>query len=166
MMMNMAMAMENADVRQQSQELLAKLEADPVINGLMEAAETIEDMYEIAKRYVTMKLEDFRQMFEEAMDYYKGTKVELDDDTMEYVVGGSWKSFWEGFKKVALVAVIAVGVGLACAATAGAAAAGIATVGAVVAGTAVGSAAVTGAVTGAIGGAAAGIYGTAKAAMK
>ena len=69
MMMNMAMAMENADVRQQSKELLAKLEADPVVNGMMEAAETIEDMYEVAKRYVTMKLEDFRQLFEEAMDY-------------------------------------------------------------------------------------------------
>lgn len=166
MMMNMAMAMENADVRQQSKELLAKLEADPVINGLMEAAETIEDMYEIAKRYVTMKLEDFRQLFEEAMDYYKGTKVELDDDTMEYVVGGSWKSFWNTFKKVALTAVIVAGVGLLCAVTAGAAAAGVAAVAAVATGTAVGTAAATGAVTGAIGGAVAGVYATAKEAVK
>lgn len=165
-MMNMAMAMENADVRQQSKELLAKLEADPVINGLMEAAETIEDMYEIAKRYVTMKLEDFRQLFEEAMDYYKGTKVELDDDTMEYVVGGSWKSFWNTFKKVALTAVIVAGVGLLCAVTAGAAAAGVAAVAAVATGTAVGTAAATGAVTGAIGGAVAGVYATAKEAVK
>lgn len=162
----MNMAMENADVRQQSKELLAKLEADPVINGLMEAAETIEDMYEIAKRYVTMKLEDFRQLFEEAMDYYKGTKVELDDDTMEYVVGGSWKSFWNTFKKVALTAVIVAGVGLLCAVTAGAAAAGVAAVAAVATGTAVGTAAATGAVTGAIGGAVAGVYATAKEAVK
>ena len=165
-MMNMAMAMENADVRQQSKELLAKLEADPVVNGMMEAAETIEDMYEIAKRYVTMRLEDFRQLFEEAMDYYKGAKVELDDDTMEYVVGGSWKSFWNTFKKVALTAVIVAGVGLLCAVTAGAAAAGVAAVAAVATGTAVGTAAATGAVTGAIGGAVAGVYATAKEAVK
>ena len=165
-MMNMAMAMENADVRQQSQELLAKLEADPVINSLMEAAETIEDMYEIAKRYVTVKLEDFRQLFEEAMDYYKGAKVELDDDTMEYVVGGSLKSFWKTFKKVALAAVIVAGVGLACAVTGGLAGAGIAAAGAAFAGTAVGTAAVTGAATGAIGGAVMGVYGTAKEALK
>lgn len=166
MMMNMAMAMENADVRQQSKELLAKLEADPVVNGLMEAAETIEDMYEIAKRYVTMKLEDFRQLFEEAMDYYKNAKVELDDDTMEYVVGGSWKSFWKTFKKVALTAVIVAGVGLACAATGGLAGAGIGVAGAYVTGAALGSAAATGAVTGAIGGAVAGVYATAKEALE
>ena len=92
--------------------------------------------------------------------------MELDDDTMEYVVGGSWKSFWNTFKKVALTAVIVAGVGLLCAVTAGAAAAGVAAVAAVATGTAVGTAAATGAVTGAIGGAVAGVYATAKEAVK
>lgn len=77
---------------------------------------------------------------------------ELNDDELDIVVGGSWKSFWKKVGKIALGVVVAIGAVAACAVTAGAAGAAIGAIGAAVAGTAVASAATAGAATGAVGG--------------
>ncbi len=129
--------------------LQATMEADPVVGRLMDAAETVEDMYKVAKRYVQIKMEDFRQTFNEAMDYLKGSKVQLDDEVMECVAGGfSWSKFWNVVKKVAISAVVVAAVVGACVVTGGVAGAvGGAIVGAV---TATGAAA--GATAGMVGG--------------
>ena len=163
-MMNVAAAMENAGAREQAQEILARMEANPVVNAMMEAAETVEDMYEAAKGYVDMSLEAFRHAFAAAMDYCNDAKQELDDDTLECIVGGSWGDAWNMFKKVALTTVIVAGVVAACALTAGAAGAAVGAAGAWVAGTSVAAAATTGATTGAIGGCALGAYNIVKEA--
>lgn len=148
--MDMAAAIEQNEV--QVQEMLQKLEKDPATSRIMEAAETVEEMYEAAKQYISVKLDEFKAMFDDVLGYYD-KKTKLSDEDMDFIVGGSWKSFWNKFKKVALAAVIVVGTIAACAATAGLAGAAIGAAGAAIAGTAVASAAVTGAVTGGIGGA-------------
>ena len=157
-MMNVAVAMENVGAREQAQEILAELQTNPATNALMEAAKTVEDMYEVAKSYVDMSLEAFQNTFEAAMDYYNDSKQELDDDTMECIVGGSWSSAWNTFKKAALVTVIVVGVIGACVATGGLAGAALGATGACVAGTSVAAAATAGATTGVISGYALGAY--------
>lgn len=151
--MDMAAAIEQNEV--QVQEMLQRLENDPVTSRIMEAAETVEEMYEAAKKYISVKLDEFKAMFDDVLGYYD-KKTRLSDEDMDFIVGGSWKSFWKKFKKVALAAVIVVGAVAACVVTAGAAGAAIgaagAAAGAAMLGTAVGSAAATGAVAGAIGG--------------
>lgn len=82
-MMNAAVAMENVEAREQAQEILTRIQANPAVNALVETAETAEDMYEVAKRYIDMNREEFRNAFEAAMNYYNNTKQELDEDTME-----------------------------------------------------------------------------------
>ncbi len=150
-MYNVALVMKDRTAAAEIRNLQAYMEADTVVNKLMEAAETVEDMYEVAKRYIQIKFEDFRQAFNEAMDYLKGSKVELDDDIMECVAGGfSWGGLWNTLKKVAVaVAVGAVVVG-ACVVTGGVAGAVLgATVGAI-AGTGVAAGATTGIIGGMI----------------
>ena len=164
-MMNVAVAMENAGAREQAQEILAELQANPATNALMEAAKTVEDMYEVAKSYVDMSLEAFRNAFAAAMDYCNDSKQELDDAAMECIVGGSWGDAWNMFKKVALATVIVAGVVAACAITGGAAGAAVGAAGAWMAGTSVATAATTAATTGAIGGCALGVYNTVKEAF-
>ena len=150
-MYNVAAVMNDEAAAAEIKKLQAAMEADPVVGKLMDAAETVEDMYEVAKRYVEIKLEDFRELFSEAMDYFKGSKVELDDEVMECVAGGaSWGGFWKVFKKVAVAAAIGLAVGAVCVATGGAAGAALGALGAYVAGSSVAGAAAGGFVTGAV----------------
>ena len=120
--MDMAMAIEQNEAK--VQEMLQKMEADPVTSKIMEVAETVEDMYEAAKRYITIKLDDFRKLFNDALGYYD-KKTKLSDDDMEMIVGGAGSSFWQKFKKYALAAVVIAGVLAVSAVTAGAAAGAI-----------------------------------------
>ena len=163
-MMNVAVAMENVEAREQAQEILTKIQANPAVNALLEDAETVEDMYEVAKRYIDMNREEFRNAFEAAINYYNNTKQELDDDTMECIVGGSWS--WSTVKKIALGVAIAVGVAAACAVTAGAAGAAVGAFGALVAGTSVATGATAGAATGALTGCILGTYNVGKELLK
>ncbi len=161
-MYNVAAVMNDSVAVAEIKRFQATMEADPVVGRLMEAAETVEDMYKVAKRYIQIKFEDFHQIFNEAMDYFKGSKVELDDEVMECVVGGRWKG-WKIFKKIAIAAAIAVGVVAAAALTGGVAGGLVGAAGAYVSGWVAGSAITVGAaltstaaVGGAVGGAVAG----------
>ncbi len=161
-MYNVAAVMNDSVAVAEIKRFQATMEADPVVGRLMEAAETVEDMYKVAKRYIQIKFEDFHQIFNEAMDYFKGSKVELDDEVMECVVGGRWKG-WKIFKKIAIAAAIAVGVVAAAALTGGIAGGLVGAAGAYVSGWVAGSAITVGAaltstaaVGGAVGGAVAG----------
>ena len=83
------------------------MEANPAFNKVMEAVKTVEDMYEVAKAYVKMKYEDFKVLANKTMEYYRNSKVELKDETMDYVVGGwSFSGFWNKYKKVIIATAI------------------------------------------------------------
>lgn len=105
------------------EQLKAAIESNSTVNKLMEAAQTVEEMYAAVKDYVSLKLDDFKILFDKAVDYIKGPKVKLEDEMMECVVGGfSFSSLWNKYKKticaVAVVAGLAI-VGVATGAVVG-----------------------------------------------
>lgn len=132
--MDMATVMHNENFNDQLAAQLQEMENNPVVSKLLEAAQTVEDMYNIAKGYFEITFEKFQTMYEEATNYFKQDKVELADDTMEAVVGGVPK-WLKKLGKIALATVIVVGVVAACAATAGAAGAAVGALGGYVVGT-------------------------------
>lgn len=129
----------------------------------LDNASSLEEFFNVCKKYINCTFEEFHKLYNRLSDQmsniYEETfgPRELNDDELDIVVGGSWKSFWKKVGKIALGVVVAIGAVAACAVTAGAAGAAIGAIGAAVAGTAVASAATAGAVSGAIGGVALGV---------
>lgn len=71
------------------------LESVPEVNVLMKAAETVEDVYEIVKKFSKATFEQVKEIFEQAVDYYKQFKAVLTDEILDNVVGGwSFSSWW------------------------------------------------------------------------
>lgn len=107
---NVAEIMEQAEAKASVEKLQAAMEANPVVNQLLEAAETVEDMYQVAKEYITIKFEEFKVLIDKTVDYFKGPKVQLDDDVMDCVVGGNWfADFWNKHKKTIVTVAIVAG---------------------------------------------------------
>ncbi len=112
-------AVENVDVAkvmrtEGASEAVARLqvlmEENPVVKKLMEAARTVEDMYEVAKTYIEVKLEDFKVLWNKTVDYFKESKTALPDEMMDSVVGGwSISGFFNKWKKEIIATTIAVG---------------------------------------------------------
>ncbi len=98
-------------------EALAKvgeiIDANPVSKKLLEAAQTVEDAYQVFKAYVEMKFEDFKIVFEKTVNYFKEPKAALPDEVMDQVVGGGWSDFWNKYKHKIIRASIIVGCAVA-----------------------------------------------------
>ena len=82
--------MENETVRKGMDEMKAALEADPVTMKLLDAAKNVEDMYEVAKKYMQLKFEDFKKAFHMTVDYFFAPKEALADEVLDNVAGGSF----------------------------------------------------------------------------
>lgn len=129
----------------------------------LDNASSLEEFFNVCKKYINCTFEEFHKLYnrlsEQMSNIYEETfgPRELNDDELDIVVGGSWKSFWKKVGKIALGVVVAIGAVAACVVTGGLAGAAIGAIGAAVAGTAVASAATAGAVSGAIGGVALGV---------
>ncbi len=86
------------------------MEENPAVKKLMDAAQTVEDMYEVAKAYIEVKLEDFKVLWNKTVDYFKESKAALPDEVMDSVVGGwSISGFFNKWKKEIIATTIAVG---------------------------------------------------------
>ncbi len=72
----------------------AALEADPEISALMKVADTIEDVYEIVKRFSKATFEQVKVLFKKTVDYLKETKAILSDEVLDNVSGGWFLSDW------------------------------------------------------------------------
>lgn len=129
----------------------------------LDNASSLEEFFNVCKKYINCTFEEFHKLYNRLSDQmsniYEETfgPRELNDDELDIVVGGSWKSFWKKVGKITLGVVAAIGAVAACVVTGGLAGAAIGAIGAAVAGTAVASAATAGAVSGAIGGVALGV---------
>ncbi len=120
---------ENVDVAKvlsvkEAEDLKVEIEgimnADPVTQQLMKAAETVEDVYEVVKRFLKITMEDFKIIFGKTVEYFKGEKAALPDEVMDTVVGGGWWSdFWNEHKVNVTIGAIIVGGALAGAAIGG-----------------------------------------------
>ena len=115
---NIAAIMESEAGKKAEEKLTEVMEANPVVSKLVKAAETVEDVYQIAKEYFTMKFEDFKVLFERTVNYFKESKAELSDEGLDNVVGGwSFSGFWNEYKEKIIktafvVACTAIGAGL------------------------------------------------------
>ncbi len=89
--------MENEEIKQGMDNLVAAMEKDAATMKLAEAAETVEDLYQITKRFVQMTFEDFKKVFRLVADYFTADKTEIADEILDDVVGGWSLSGW--FKK-------------------------------------------------------------------
>ena len=111
MVLDMKALMADSEGRGKVEEIQKILENDSVISKLMEAAQGIQDAYEIVKKFVTVKYETFKALCMDVLDYFNEDKVALSDETMDAVVGGGFfGNLWNKCKKV----VISVGVGVLC----------------------------------------------------
>ena len=143
---DVAEVMSHQENQSAAEQLKAALEANPAVSQMMEAAQSVEEMYDSVKEYISLKLEDFKVLFDKTIEYFKGPKVALEDEMMECVVGGwSFSNFWNKYKKTICAVVVVAGMAVLGAA----AGAVIGVTAAVLAGTTM----VTGGTIGAVGGA-------------
>ncbi len=105
--------MEDEKIKQGMDELVAAMEKDAATMKLVEAAETVEDLYQITKRFVKVTIEDFKKVFRQVADYFTTDKTEIADEILDDVVGGWSLSGWfkKAANKLACVAGCIAGVG-------------------------------------------------------
>ncbi len=109
--------MENETVKKGAADVMAAIEKDAEGMKLIDAADTVEGLYEATKRYLKITWEDFKKVFASTMDYLTSSKTALQDEVLDNVVGGwSFNSWFSSLsKKVQCVACIVVGATLAVA---------------------------------------------------
>ncbi len=102
-------------------QLEAMIDKDQETCALLDAAQSLEDVFTAVKKYVVMKFEDFTALFDDVMNYFKEDKTALSDETLDCVVGGwSWGGLWQSVKKRATAVLIGAACGAAVGAVAGA----------------------------------------------
>lgn len=165
---NIELSFVSEDMKNRFEEEFNRFTADTALMEKIDAADTIEEIYEACKEKVQFTLDQYREIMKEVEGHIKSKFMdnqdeELTDADLEDVVGGfSWGSFWKKVGKAAAIAGIVVGVVGLGVVTGGAAFAGIATAGLAVTGSlglgagatiaAYSSTIVVAGVTGAIGG--------------
>ncbi len=111
---NVAEILNQEEAKQQVEEIATALEANPAAMKALNAVETVEDAYQMIKKIVKIKLEQFKVLFNKTVDYFKESKVALEDETLEYVAGGSLYSWFTEHKRAIVFGAFVV-VGALCA---------------------------------------------------
>ena len=97
---NVAELMAKDGAEEAAKKIEELLTVDPEVSALMEVAETVEGAYAAVKKYINLKLEEFKVIFQKAVDYFKEGKEVLDDEVLSAVAGGfSWGDLWNKVKK-------------------------------------------------------------------
>ncbi len=92
------------------EQFIEAMDENPAVKKLVDAAQSVEDVYHIAKEYIQMKLEDFKVLFEKTVAYFKNEKAALPDEVMDSVVGGwSLSEWWNKWKRPIVASCILVG---------------------------------------------------------
>ncbi len=114
---NVAALMESEGALEVQEKLEALLDADPEASALVESASSVEDVYQIIKRFIDVTLEQVKIAFQKSVDYFRESKTELADEALDNVVGGwSLSSWWGKYKKAVIMVAevaLAAAVGLA-----------------------------------------------------
>lgn len=107
------------------------LEKDTATLEALDNASNLEEFFVACKKYIKCTFEEFHKLFnhisEQMNSFYEKNfgPRELNDDELDIVIGGSWKSFWKKVGKIAVGVVAAVGAIAACVVTGGIAGAAI-----------------------------------------
>ncbi len=121
-MVDIKVFMANEAVAENVGKLEAVIAEDKETCAILDAAQSVQDVFGAVKKYVTMKFEAFTALFDDVMNYFKEDKAVLSDETLDCVVGGwSWSGLWETVKKKAAAIVIGAAIGAAVGVVAGAA---------------------------------------------
>ncbi len=114
--------LENETIIKSTNETLDIIKQDPVAMKMIDAAKTVEELYEATKHFITVTWEEFKKFFDCTFDYFSSPKVAVNDEMLDNVVGGwSITSFFNNLSEKARcvanivlgVAVMAGGVGVA-----------------------------------------------------
>ena len=105
--------MENEKIKAGMDDFVAAMEQDAAMMRVVEAAKSVEDMYEITKRFVKMAFEDFKKLFQQVAHYFSDDKTVLADEMLDSVVGGwSFSGLFDNIgQKLACIAGCVAGVG-------------------------------------------------------
>ena len=85
---DVAEMMSHEDNQNAVEQMKAALDANPALSQMVYAAQSLEEMYESLNEYMSLKLEDFKVVFDKAFAYIVPSKTILDDDMMDCVAGG------------------------------------------------------------------------------
>lgn len=97
---NVAQIMSHEDNRNAVGQVKAVFESNPAVSQMLDAAQSVEDMYHAIKEYINLKLEDFKVIYDKSVEFLKSPKAKLEDNIMECIVGGlTGADVWNGFKK-------------------------------------------------------------------
>lgn len=121
MIIDMNAIMTNPEAKRELEDFQGRLEALPEIHAMMEAAKSIEDAYEIVKKFVKVKYEFFKEMCMDAWNYFAEDKMALADEALDEVVGGAnwFTRCWEKCKST-IITVAVLGTCVVAGAVAGA----------------------------------------------
>ncbi len=93
--LNVAGILASEGVEEKVEQVKEILESVPEVNAMMKAAETVEDVYEIVKKFANATFEQVKVIFEKTVDYCKEAKATLTDEVLDNVVGGwSFSELW------------------------------------------------------------------------
>ncbi len=112
---NVAAIMGTEGMTENMEKVKAAFEADQEVGPLMRAAQSIEDVYEIVKKFSTATLEQVKVILQKTVDYLYQDKAELSDETLDCVAGGWFLTDWWKQNKgdcimlVSVIACVAVG---------------------------------------------------------
>ncbi len=81
--------MDLSDVKRDMCELTSVIEDDALAMKMIAAARTVEDLYDISKRFIHMSFTNFQKLFREASAYFSSDKTKLSNDILDDVVGGA-----------------------------------------------------------------------------
>ncbi len=104
MKLNVEAMLADENVKLEMAKCEAALAADPMLDQLATAARSIEEMFEVAKHFIQVEFQEFRQVFEDVMEFYSAPKAALADDLLDNVAGGAFS--WANFGKVSLCAAV------------------------------------------------------------
>lgn len=86
--------MNNEKMQAGMADFVESVQKDSVLMPLIEAAQTVEDMFNITKKYLQVTFAEFKNLFKQAVDYFSADKVALADEMLDDVVGGWSLSGW------------------------------------------------------------------------
>ncbi len=85
------------------EQVKAAIESDAEVSALVKAAQSVEDVFEIVKKYAKATFEQVKVLFEKTVDYFKETKAALSDEVLDNVVGGWSLSTWWNENKANII---------------------------------------------------------------
>ncbi len=101
--------MNNEKVQKGMEDFVASVQQDSALMKIIDAAKTVEDMFEITKTFCKVTFEQFKSLFQQAADYLSSDKAVLADEMLDDVVGGWSLSSWfsSNVEKIKCVGAIA-----------------------------------------------------------